>query len=90
MAKKGERKITEEEIINLVSENGIVSANQIAALTEVNYITARNRLEELVKNDVLILSKHTPGKNTTRRYKIGVESKTELSLRENAPTTTNI
>jgi predicted ArsR family transcriptional regulator len=80
MAKKGERKITEEEITKIISEHLVVSARQIADNLGVHYRTAEQRLEDLVRTGLLCKTQHKAKKNTVRRYKLSVE----VELRKNA------
>ena len=68
MAKKGERKISATEILSIVDQEGGITPNRLASITNTNYRTALNRLEELVQQNQLSKVEWTPAQNTQRIY----------------------
>ncbi len=75
MAKKGDRKITNEVVMKILEEQLVATANKVGELAGTTQPTARKKLDDMVDAGIINMRQETSGKNTMRYYRLRYDGK---------------
>ena len=82
--KKGERKISEEQIFEILREYPLINANHLASILNIHYFTAKKYLVDLENKQILKREERRRGKYTLLWWKvIGDVRQTKLAGHNN-------